>query len=73
MLEWAEEISPNLASFLKACSKNPLDTYEGIALSGQQVEFVSSGRSDFSCDDIAGQDIKWLMDSGRVGKFVADE
>ncbi len=73
MLGWANEVSPKLATFLNACSKNPLDTYEGIALSGRQIELIASAKNDFNCDDISNQDVHWLTSTGQVGKFIADD
>jgi hypothetical protein len=62
MLGWAQELSPNLASFLKSCSKNPLDSADGIVLSGVQIKSIIEGNNDFRCDDIAFQDGKWIVD-----------
>lgn len=60
--------SPHLGSFLRACTKNPLDTADGIVLSGEQLAAISSVRSDFTCDDVAFQGMRWLLDSGRIWK-----
>ncbi|WP_296075723.1 hypothetical protein [uncultured Agrobacterium sp.] len=64
MLAWAGDISPKLASFINNCTRNPLNTYEGLALSGLQIAEISSETNPYTCDDIAVQDLNWLTQNG---------
>lgn len=60
MLPWARKISPRLEDFLKSCSVNPLDSHEGIALSGSQIDQIRQGTAEFRCDDLREQNLTWM-------------
>lgn len=70
MLAWAGDISPRLASFINNCTRNPLNTYEGLVLSGRQIAEISSGTNPYICDDIAVQDLNWLIKNGILKRKV---
>ena len=70
MLAWAEDISPKLASFINGCTRNPLNTYQGLVLSGLQIAEISSGTNAYICDDIAVQDLNWLTKNGILKRKV---
>lgn len=70
MFEWANEISPKVEAFLRSCKSNPLDTYEGIALSGTQLKAIVDNAASYTCDDVRHQDINWLIRNGHVGQLI---
>ncbi len=70
MHAWATEIAPLLGAFISGCSRNPLDTHEGLVLSGAQIDAISNGKNAFKCDDIAVQDANWFVAQSRQGVQV---
>lgn len=51
MRPWIEKISPKLLAFIDSCSKNPLETDDGIGLRWSEIEEIIEGKNSFTCDD----------------------